>query len=664
MKVSLNSGMLPSWIEEWISKKDGVKRTASEEKTATVNFKDLPKVTWQDETFGVNFTRQGAELYNSYGNITQVVDGASNMEDVNKFMNENYVVASRSSASFTGNDSTDAEMACGDCDICMDTDEDKDERVILGEDTAIPGSDGVDMVDGASGEITAEVDDEFENELKKVAEVEDNMTGAQQQIVESQMPNNPAEPSADNGNEVTAQFVSKANYNKLLARVKQLERMVKKANISQSIEDMTGEPSQGICNLVHEVSQDADDVAETHHNNNNHGECADNCCHTTEPCACNSNKMLVAEANEGWTDGTVGDLIQRVTELTERVEELVESAQEVEHNDANEIEAPATDTHAEATEMIVTDAPAAETVIVVDADDLFADVDKDIETESESESEEAVIASKHCQSCEECGCGHATVEEHIHHSADELAGEPSQGVDDIAGEPSQGIEDVAKRRTINNESGGMGGVCCASKEEEKECGNFEHKKRLRAFSEAFRAVQYIPNDVYDLKSEEKEVQHFNDTAEQTQAIINKEHELDLSKMSERAKLNEHFIDTVLNNINDGSYIPQEHPDSLVEQIEDTPIIEEETAEPLEVVIPIDESDIENPDEPIEDAVIVLENKQDIDNFVKQICPLCGAERSLEGVGREGNYTAVACKNCGQEFGVEDKTNKIVAHIKG
>src|SRR5574344_129001 len=218
------------------------------------------------------------------------------------------------------------------------------------------------------------------------------------------------------------------------------------------------------------------------------------------------------------------------------------------------------------------------------------------------------------------------------------------------------------------------------------------EKCVVAFSEAQHAYTEIPNDAYDLRSQDEEVKHFQESAEGSQAIIDKEHSLDLSKMSDRSKLNETF----LNDIDDAeavevvTEVPEEVSTETVEPVEEVKIdndgdsdsddvvevVEEpqEVMEDTEVVAPQDTDDeetvevvdsdevpeivIEEDDSDDEEPKIVeLTSDEDIDNFSNQVCPLCKTS-SLQCEGKVGNYLGVTCSHCGGEFAVSDDMSQI------
>lgn len=104
MKVFKNSDGLPTWLDSLAgvcSKAFGVKE---EEITAEMHVKNLPTVTWKDETFYVDITNDGAILYNAFGNIVQQINDVKSIEEVDSILNEHAIVAENQNMSFNNND--------------------------------------------------------------------------------------------------------------------------------------------------------------------------------------------------------------------------------------------------------------------------------------------------------------------------------------------------------------------------------------------------------------------------------------------------------------------------------------------------------------------------------------------------------------------------------
>ena len=215
-------------------------------------------------------------------------------------------------------------------------------------------------------------------------------------------------------------------------------------------------------------------------------------------------------------------------------------------------------------------------------------------------------------------------------------------------------------------------------------GGIFGKKKRKAYTEAQHAYTSPENDAYDLNSQDEEVKHFNESEKATQKVIDREHELDLSKMSDRAKLNEYFLDDIdkETDVVDEALNDVPSHDELVDMVEqdpqgageeeiDTPEVEDEvikvddetptdeveieTDAPVEEVVeelPDDEKAVVVEEEPTDMPVIVtLDSPDDVDKFVNQQCPICNAKKSLQGIQKVANLTGVVCKHCGQEYAV-------------
>lgn len=308
----------------------------------------------------------------------------------------------------------------------------------------------------------------------------------------------------------------------------------------------------------------------------------------------------------------------------------------------------------------------------------------------------------------------------VSEGVEDMAGTPSEGIEDMVGTPSEGIEDVASEISCDlpvaencecPECHCEGDECVCEETEAPVEGiptdDFVTKasynrllakvknleKIVKAFSEAQHAYTAPQNDAYDCGSQEQEVAHFQEAAETTQKVIDKEHELDLSKMSDRAKLNEDFLsdllsvdkenfDAVMDEIKQPEApveevevvkeedIPAETEEVPVESVEEVPaetveeVSEEETpaemeaedgeAVPVADVVVVDEIPTEEvpviEDEP---AIVVIDNPEQVEEFVNQTCPACHAKKALNGVEHVAGVTGVVCSQCGKEFAVTD-----------
>lgn len=100
--VSKSAG-LAGWLEDFIkglaSKNKEIEASEienqEEEKvtTAEINVRDLQKVIWNDETFYVNFTDNGANILNEFGNTVQTLEGVKTIEEVDQALNSQQIVA-------------------------------------------------------------------------------------------------------------------------------------------------------------------------------------------------------------------------------------------------------------------------------------------------------------------------------------------------------------------------------------------------------------------------------------------------------------------------------------------------------------------------------------------------------------------------------------------
>ena len=188
-----------------------------------------------------------------------------------------------------------------------------------------------------------------------------------------------------------------------------------------------------------------------------------------------------------------------------------------------------------------------------------------------------------------------------------------------------------------------------------------------------------PGNIYDLQSEDQEVAHFNDTANQSAAIIQMENNSDLTTPYGRVSLKDRILQD-LDNIFDDTNVVIEEP--VIEQVEVVP----DTSTKVEIVeAPIDEelpalSEETVPDDiaiemefPINDTIsvdntnneakIVKLNAKDSNKFKKQICPICGKYK-LSLSTKTASVQDVLCKSCKTKFGVNLNTEEIFRHVGG
>ena len=492
MKLTSNSGSLPKWMNEFID-------IVTPKKTAEKNVQNLPKVIWKDETFFVDFNNGGAVLYNQYGNEVRMVEHAKSIEDVNKFLNENSVVAS-----VDGNDSTDSQDQVEPIELVAEFDLDGD----------------MTTEDGSMEEPTMEVQAEIKDELESYVSdnvIDDEFVNELERVVEQDSTEEPS-VSVDE-------------------------------NVHQSVEDVTSEPHQNVDEISGEPSQSIEDVS------------------------ANTNGKQIS-FDDYVTKANYNRLLAKVNALEKKLAEFG-----------------------------------------------TVNANEDIET-TEQNTEQ-----------------------------NEEAQEPNNDSSETTEEPVTA------------------------------------KKRLVALVEQQYARTEIPNDMYDLNSQELEVNNFQESAELSQSVIDAEHELDLSNMNDRVKLNSDFLKELLS-------IDSEPVDVTVDVTVDeetAPVVEESVT----VEEPIEETVVENVEEPVVDETVDVskddvedvanaieevlpnaeveivdmqsedENKDNeeefeeldeksFDKFSKRECPSCSKKGSLTGVKKVASVVGVVCNNCGKEYAVTNE----------
>lgn len=537
MKVERNSGALPKWLNDLAECMRGDKQ----KKVAVKNVQNLPKVNWKDETFYVDFTKQGAVLYNSFGNEVQLVDGATSVDEVNRYMNENSVVAS-----LDGNDSTDSQ----------------------------------DSVDEAMTKQANETDDAFELELKKIADTIDNEKEIE--VVDEHPMDEPTvddnEPSTDEVKIVEDEIEPTDTVN---------NTVVGEDCIPQSSEDLTGEPSQSV-----------DDVCDA----------------PAQEIMYRDNALTTVGENSSDTPSiAVGDTVyvgghpctfQGVTTL------------------------PA------GTEVHVVDLPVEETV----------------EELPEEEVTEKVVAEDENTNSADSTDTNTEDTQTTDSSTDTNTSDSSEFVSKASYNRLLSIVKNLERKIAKMEGNKM----------TKNTKGFSRKNKrnkLVAFTEAQHAYTTIPNDAYDLNSQDLEVQHFVDSAELSKFIIDKEHELDLSNMRDRAKLNDYFLKDLLSVYEDlGDVI-----DEAVSPTDDV-VIDDVIEEPSEQVVVIPSETIEEVNPECDDEycdVVLIDDDKMLDEFAEQNCPMCHAHKSLKGMRKVAGVIGVSCSKCGKEYAVS-ANNKVYA----
>ena len=537
MKVERNSGALPKWLNDLAECMRGDKQ----KKVAVKNVQNLPKVNWKDETFYVDFTKQGAVLYNSFGNEVQLVDGATSVDEVNRYMHENSVVAS-----LDGNDSTDSQ----------------------------------DSVDEAMTKQANETDDAFELELKKIADTIDNEKEIE--VVDEHQMDEPIvddnEPSTDEVKIVEDEIEPTDTVN---------NTVVGEDCIPQSSEDLVGEPSQS-----------AEDVCDA----------------PAQEIMYRDNALTTVGENASDTPSiAVGDTVyvgghpctfQGVTTL------------------------PA------GTEVHVVDLPVEETV----------------EELPEEEVTEKVVAEDENTNSSDSTDTNTEDTQTTDSSTDTNASDSSEFVSKASYNRLLSIVKNLERKIAKMEGNKM----------TKNTNGFSRKNKrnkLVAFTEAQHAYTTIPNDAYDLNSQDLEVQHFVDSAELSKFIIDKEHELDLSNMRDRAKLNDYFLKDLLSVYEDlGDVI-----DEAVSPTDDV-VIDDVIEKPSEQVVVIPSETIEEVNPECDDEycdVVLIDDDKMLDEFAEQNCPMCHAHKSLKGMRKVAGVIGVSCSKCGKEYAVS-ANNKVYA----
>lgn len=537
MKVERNSGALPKWLNDLAECMRGDKQ----KKVAVKNVQNLPKVNWKDETFYVDFTKQGAVLYNSFGNEVQLFDGATSVDEVNRYMNENSVVAS-----LDGNDSTDSQ----------------------------------DSVDEGMTKQANETDDAFELELKKIADTIDN-----EKEIEVVDEHPMDEPTVDDNEPSTDEVEIVEDEIEPIDTVD--NTVVGEDCIPQSSEDLVGEPSQS-----------AEDVCDA----------------PAQEIMYRDNALTTVGENASDTPSiAVGDTVyvgghpctfQGVTTL------------------------PA------GTEVHVVDLPVEETV----------------EELPEEEVTEKVVAEDENTNSADSTDTNTEDTQTTDSSTDTNTSDSSEFVSKASYNRLLSIVKNLERKIAKMEGNKM----------TKNTKGFSRKNKrnkLVAFTEAQHAYTTIPNDAYDLNSQDLEVQHFVDSAELSKFIIDKEHELDLSNMRDRAKLNDYFLKDLLSVYEDlGDVI-----DEAVSPTDDV-VIDDVIEEPSEQVVVIPSETIEEVNPECDDEycdVVLIDDDKMLDEFAEQNCPMCHAHKSLKGMRKVAGVIGVSCSKCGKEYAVS-ANNKVYA----
>ena len=662
MRIEKNSGALPSWLDSFVNK-------IQNKKVATKNVKNLPTVTWKNETYYVNLTDDGAVLYNDQANEVMSMDGVKSIEQVNDELNKDSVVASKTKLADDGNDSTDSQIitkddGSGDVEASksnyfdldktaenedMPTDNDGMESEIGGfgvptdqiQDINASINEGVEDVSGEPHEGIQDIvgrphtgieeagtdkyqnnagsnDVEFENELAKVADLEDGQPQATEEGQE-----NISTDTTNSGENQQEQSTT--------------------ASINEGIEDVSGEPHKGIDDISgkpHETIEEAG--TDKYQYNANDGDVAP--------------EEVPSDTDNFVSKASYNRLLAKVKKLEKKISAMDKKA--------DDWSGDAGSTGFQDIGNAISDGVGAVGDAIGNAFDW---------AQQQSQGENGTFDSRNSK--KDVKCKHrliADIPEGGINMTDLPGYDESVSGDDMSNIriiPSEPPSNDADSRDFNNA---------------EQFGGIFGKKKRKAYTEAQHAYTSPENDAYDLNSQDEEVKHFNESEKATQKVIDREHELDLSKMSDRAKLNEYFLDDIdkETDVVDEALNDVPSHDELVDMVEqdpqgageeeiDTPEVEDEvikvddetptdeveieTDAPVEEVVeelPDDEKAVVVEEEPTDMPVIVtLDSPDDVDKFVNQQCPICNAKKSLQGIQKVANLTGVVCKHCGKEYAV-------------
>lgn len=662
MRIEKNSGALPSWLDSFVNK-------IQNKKVATKNVKNLPTVTWKNETYYVNLTDDGAVLYNDQANEVMSMDGVKSIEQVNDELNKDSVVASKTKLADDGNDSTDSQTitkddGSGDVEASksnyfdldktaenedMTTDNGGMESEIGGfgvptdqiQDVSASINKGVEDISGEPHEGIQDIvgrphtgieeagtdkyqnnagsnDVEFENELAKVADLEDGQPQATEEGQE-----NISTDTTNSGENQQEQSTT--------------------ASINEGIEDVSGEPHKGIDDISGEPHETIEEAGtDKYQHNANDGDVAP--------------EEVPSDTDNFVSKASYNRLLAKVKKLEKKISAMDKKA--------DDWSGDAGSTGFQDIGNAISDGVGAVGDAIGNAFDW---------AQQQSQGENGTFDSRNSK--KDVKCKHrliADIPEGGINMTDLPGYDESVAGDDMSNMrimPSEPPSNDADSRDFNNA---------------EQFGGIFGKKKRKAYTEAQHAYTSPENDVYDLNSQDEEVKHFNESEKATQKVIDREHELDLSKMSDRAKLNEYFLDDIdkETDVVDEALNDVPSHDELVDMVEqdpqgageeeiDTPEVEDEvvkvddetptdeveieTDAPVEEVVeelPDDEKAVVVEEEPTDMPVIVtLDSPDDVDKFVNQQCPICNAKKSLQGIQKVANLTGVVCKHCGQEYAV-------------
>ena len=712
MKIEKNSGSLPTWLDNFVCK------FQTKTKIATKNVQNLPQVKWKNETYYVNLTDDGAVLYNDQANEVMSLDGVKSIDQVNDALNKDSIVASTD-----GNDSTDSQFSNEDEEktVTSDFTIDTAGTGIAGE-SDMPTSDepsGNDKEPEPISNSSFGVDDnekqdlakdsEFESELEKVADLEDGMPQQEDKSSDAgQMAPEQTETTAsvdginegvedvsgqqhesiddisgtqhesieeagtdkyqNNANSVSDtdinpdELVTKASYNRLLAKVKQLEK--KLSAIDKKAEGYGGgvgfdDIIDGAANAISNGASALWDAATgaSQGDDIDYGGQQDlgGSSPVGEEGALKSKKDVkckqrlissIDKKAEGYGGGVGFDDIANgisnaVSSIGDAASDAFDWAQQQSQGENGTFDARDSKKDVKCKHRLI-----------AIADDSALKSFEQLNKESIPDTDDYSIDDKVNNSR---GIDVGSVNNKKKHLIADIP-EGGMNLTDLPGY-SDAVQDVDMNGREEPPSSSMSDDSDSNDlhNAEQFGGIFGKKNNKTAFTEAQHAYTTPENDAYDLNSQDEEVKHFNDSANQTQKVLDKEHALDLSNMNDRAKLNEYFLLDLDNDIDDMVLDDEEIvPDETVKELttEELPqeeIVEEDSPAVEEIEIPVAEDipviEDENP------TILVLDNPESIEEFENQTCPICHQQKSLAGVQNAGDYIGVVCNHCGQEYAV-------------
>ena len=713
MKIEKNSGSLPTWLDNFVCK------FQTKTKIATKNVQNLPQVKWKNETYYVNLTDDGAVLYNDQANEVMSLDGVKSIDQVNDALNKDSIVASTD-----GNDSTDSQFSNEDEEktVTSDFTIDTAGTGIAGE-SDMPTSDepsGNDKEPEPISNSSFGVDDnekqdlakdsEFESELEKVADLEDGMPQQEDKSSDAgQMAPEQTETTAsvdginegvedvsgqqhesiddisgtqhesieeagtdkyqNNANSVSDtdinpdELVTKASYNRLLAKVKQLEKKLsaidKKAGDYDGNGIGFGDIIDGAANAISNGASALWDAATgaSQGDDIDYGGQQDlgGSSPVGEEGALKSKKDVkckqrlissIDKKAEGYGGGVGFDDIANgisnaVSSIGDAASDAFDWAQQQSQGENGTFDARDSKKDVKCKHRLI-----------AIADDSALKSFEQLNKESIPDTDDYSIDDKVNNSR---GIDVGSVNNKKKHLIADIP-EGGMNLTDLPGY-SDAVQDVDMNGREEPPSSSMSDDSDSNDlhNAEQFGGIFGKKNNKTAFTEAQHAYTTPENDAYDLNSQDEEVKHFNDSANQTQKVLDKEHALDLSNMNDRAKLNEYFLLDLDNDIDDMVLDDEEIvPDETVKELttEELPqeeIVEEDSPAVEEIEIPVAEDipviEDENP------TILVLDNPESIEEFENQTCPICHQQKSLAGVQNAGDYIGVVCNHCGQEYAV-------------